>query len=120
MNNETQPTKEKTWQDLCDYYFAHSPLCTYKDSGECICQRKDIIELIVKIRSLAQQEILDRAMYKIILKKRIEKRAHTPNCMRGTCKNDHHFCSMSLEDEAYNEGLDEALDVLSTLKDTNI
>lgn len=34
---------------------------------------------------------------------RTEKTVHTPNCTRGTCKNNHFFCAISPEDEAVNE-----------------
>ena len=36
---------------------------------------------------------------------KIEKKIHTPNCLRGTDKYNHLYCEISKEDEGYNECL---------------
>ena len=48
-------------------------------------------------------------------KKKVEKQIHTPNCMRGTSTTGHSYCSMSEEDEGYNQAIMEITTELDEL-----
>ena len=50
-------------------------------------------------------------------KKKVEKQIHTPNCMRGTSTTGHSYCSMSEEDEGYNQAIQDQEDNLQALMD---
>ena len=36
---------------------------------------------------------------------KIEKKIHTPNCLRGTDKYNHAYCEISIEDDGFNQAL---------------
>ena len=48
--------------------------------------------------------------------KETEKQLHTPNCQRGTCKNNHFFCSYSDEQRGNNSAMKTLLQALKDKK----
>jgi hypothetical protein len=68
----------------------------------------------VKFLFLSQQLALVEKIKEMIESKRvIEKKNHTPNCIRGTDKYNHAYCEISGEDEQANLVLDDILQDLT-------
>lgn len=47
----------------------------------------------------------ERARLESLIPEKKEKTIHTPNCQRGTDKNNHFFCQFSREDKIWNEAI---------------
>jgi len=103
----TNKLKQEAREILSNVEFLHGiPVQVPKETVERILS---LIDKALEARDKEFEEMIKS-------QKETEKQLHTPNCQRGTCKNNHFFCSYSDEQRGNNSAMKTLLQALKDKK----